>query len=360
MAEPIAMPRLGWTMEEGTLVEWLKADGDAVEAGEILFTVQSDKALNEIETFSSGILRIPPDAPQPGAVVPVGTLLGYLLQPGEAMPTAPSATPAAEPIPMPADPTPAAKTQAPARSAGPTISPRARRVASALGVEWRTLTGSGRTGRIVERDVRAAAARPRPLAHATLTTQADATALVALRARLKAARGLAAPTYNHLLAKMAAVALGRYPLGPGRASRPGRGYSRRFGRHGPPRRGFQKPIATRGRSPRPNLPSPPRHLAADRDPRSDLCHRQLGAVWNRRLCADDLSGARGVFGSGSNCGQAGCLSGAGRAAGAYRPEPDFRRSSHRQRSRGPLFGAGAGLCRAAGAVVGGVGIPLAQ
>lgn len=217
MAEPIAMPRLGWTMEEGTLVEWLKADGDAVEAGEILFTVQSDKALNEIETFSSGILRIPPDAPQPGAIVPVGTLVGYLLQPGEAMPTAPSSTPAAEPMPMPADPTPAAKTPAPARSAGPTISPRARRVASALGVEWRTLTGSGSTGRIVERDVRTAAARPRPLAHATLTTQADATALVALRARLKAAQGLAAPTYNHLLAKMAAVALGRYPLGSSRA-----------------------------------------------------------------------------------------------------------------------------------------------
>ena len=93
MAEPIAMPRLGWTMEEGTLAEWLKADGDTVEVGEILFTVESDKALNEIETFSGGILRIPPDAPQPGDTVPVGTLLGYLLQPGEEMPTAPAPTP---------------------------------------------------------------------------------------------------------------------------------------------------------------------------------------------------------------------------------------------------------------------------
>ena len=65
MAEPIAMPRLGWTMEEGTLVEWLKADGDTVEAGEILFTVESDKALNEIETFSGGILRIPRTRPNP-------------------------------------------------------------------------------------------------------------------------------------------------------------------------------------------------------------------------------------------------------------------------------------------------------
>ena len=216
MAEAIAMPRLGWTMEEGTLVEWLKADGDAVEAGEILFTVESDKALNEIETFSGGILRIPPYAPQPGDTVPVGTLLGYLLQPGEEMPTAPPPTPAAESVPTPAKPEPA-PTPAPDRSAGPTISPRARRVASELGVEWRVLQGSGRTGRIVERDIRAAAARPRPLVRATLTTEADATELVALRARLKAARGPAAPTYNHLFAKMTAVALVRYPLGSGRA-----------------------------------------------------------------------------------------------------------------------------------------------
>ncbi|MCY4604259.1 MAG: E3 binding domain-containing protein, partial [Gemmatimonadetes bacterium] len=178
MAEPIAMPRLGWTMEEGTLVEWLKADGDTVEVGEILFTVESDKALNEIETFSGGILCIPPDAPRPGDTVPVGTLLGYLLQPGEEMPTTPPPTPAAEPVP----PAPVAKpepvpTPTPTRSAGPTISPRARRVASELGVEWRVLTGSGRTGRIVERDVRTAAVRPQPLARATLTTEADATEL---------------------------------------------------------------------------------------------------------------------------------------------------------------------------------------
>ena len=200
MAEPIAMPRLGWTMEEGTLVEWLKADGDAVEAGEILFTVESDKALNEIETFSGGILRIPPDAPRPGNTVPVGTLLGYLLQPGEEMPTAPPPTPTAEPVPTPAPP----------RSAGPTISPRARRVASELGVEWRALTGSGRTGRIVERDVRAAAALSGQAVPAILTTEADATELVTLRPRLKV-EDAPAPAYHHLIAKLAVVALADYP-----------------------------------------------------------------------------------------------------------------------------------------------------
>ena len=215
MAEAIAMPRLGWTMEEGTLVEWLKADGDTVEVGEILFTVESDKALNEIETFSGGILRIPPDAPQPGDTVPVGTLLGYLLQPGEEMPTSPAPTPAAEPVPTPAEPAPVAKseptpTSAPTRSAGPTISPRARRVASELGVEWRVLTGSGRTGRIVERDVRAAAARSGQAAPAILTTEADATELVTLRPRLKA-EDAPAPAYHHLIAKLAVVALADYP-----------------------------------------------------------------------------------------------------------------------------------------------------
>ena len=211
MAEAIAMPRLGWTMEEGTLVEWLKADGDTVESGEILFTVESDKALNEIETFSGGILRIPPDAPQPGDTVPVGTLLGYLLQPGEEMPTAPAPTPAAEPAPTPAEPAPVAKpTPTPTRSARPTISPRARRVASELGVEWRVLTGSGRTGRIVERDVRAAAARSSQAVPAVLTTEADATELVTLRPRLKA-EDAPAPSYHHLIAKLAVVALTDYP-----------------------------------------------------------------------------------------------------------------------------------------------------
>lgn len=236
MAEAIAMPRLGWTMEEGTLVEWLKADGDAVEVGEILFTVESDKAINEVETFSAGILRIPPDAPQPGDTVPVGTVLGYLLQPGEEMPTAPVVKPAeSAPAAKPVESAPVAKpaesasvvkpmastsvvkptasapiaTPTPTRSSEPTISPRARRVASELGVEWRALTGSGRTGRIVERDVRAAAHR-RPPPPAILTTQADATELVTLRPRLSA-EDAPAPAYHHLIAKLAVVALADHP-----------------------------------------------------------------------------------------------------------------------------------------------------
>ena len=78
MAIEILLPRLGWTMEEGTFVEWLKHDGETITPGDVLFTVESDKSLNEVEAFDAGILRIPPDSPAPGSRVPVGTVLGYL------------------------------------------------------------------------------------------------------------------------------------------------------------------------------------------------------------------------------------------------------------------------------------------
>src|SRR6266498_4859855 len=86
MAIEILLPRLGWTMEEGVFVEWLKRDGDLVQPGDLLFTIESDKATNEVETFESGILRLAPDGPLPGSTLPVGAVLGYLVQPGERAP----------------------------------------------------------------------------------------------------------------------------------------------------------------------------------------------------------------------------------------------------------------------------------
>jgi pyruvate dehydrogenase E2 component (dihydrolipoamide acetyltransferase) len=147
-------------METGRLGEWLKKDGDQVAAGELLFTVEGDKATQEVEALDSGILRIPPDAPPPGKEVPVGTLLGYLLAPGEEIEASSSKPEAgtskleaiAQVLPLTSFQQPASSNQPPA------ISPRARRVAGELGVDWTGLTGSGRTGRIVERDVRQAAA----------------------------------------------------------------------------------------------------------------------------------------------------------------------------------------------------------
>ncbi len=173
MAVEIVMPRLGWTMEEGTLVEWIKQDGDTVEPGDILFVVESDKALNEVEAFDAGIFRIPPDSDVVGKLLPVGALLAYIVEPGEEPPfekaasasptTTPSASASVVPTPVIAAPSNAPASNGERSNGLPAISPRAKRVAGELGVDWMTLKGSGRTGRIVERDVRAAA-QTRPAA----------------------------------------------------------------------------------------------------------------------------------------------------------------------------------------------------
>ena len=164
----IVLPRLGWNMESGQVGEWLKKDGERVEVGDILLTIEGDKATQEVEALDSGILRIPPDSPPPGKEVPVGTLLAYLVEPGEALPFPPPSATVAERTSEHLHPSADAVAGGQKTSPGaipntqyePTISPRARRVANELGVDWTGLKGSGRSGRIVERDVRQAAAQP--------------------------------------------------------------------------------------------------------------------------------------------------------------------------------------------------------
>jgi pyruvate dehydrogenase E2 component (dihydrolipoamide acetyltransferase) len=200
----ITVPRLGWSMEEGTFAGWLKQNGDHVTAGEPLFAMESDKVTMDVESLDNGILYVAPDAPEPGAVVVVGQRLGFLLAPGEPAPDAP----------IRERPTP--------------VTPRARRVAAELGVDTAQLRGSGRGGRIREVDVRAAGAVPitalrrtiarrmmesrQNTAPVTLTSRADATALVALRNQWKLAPGPGpAPSYTDILAKLVAIVLESHP-----------------------------------------------------------------------------------------------------------------------------------------------------
>jgi pyruvate dehydrogenase E2 component (dihydrolipoyllysine-residue acetyltransferase) len=239
MPHEIVMPRLGWSTEEGTLIEWLKKDGDPVRSGDVVCVIESDKAQLEVESFDAGVLRIPADSPAVGAKVPVGTLLGYVLAPGEALPPPASRLgPAPGPAPATVDGgitregalAPRAMESASAHRAGPTVSPRARRVAGELHVDWTVLRGTGRTGRIVERDVRAAGAdRPnsvrrligermsasvRTSAPVTLTTDADATELVRVRATLQGearATDETPPSYTDCFVKLVAVALSEHP-----------------------------------------------------------------------------------------------------------------------------------------------------
>ena len=261
MAIDIVVPRLGWSMDEGTFVEWLKQDGEKVEAGEMLFVLEGEKASQEIESFDAGILRIPPDAPQGGDEVVVSQLLAYLVEEGEAAPfelkgaAEPKATEAPrreEPVAQSATPTSAPKTQE-AKPASPppkrtAITPRARRVARELGVDWSGVRGTGVGGRIREEDIKAvalasktpapvevppAAARGKtvPITHirqtiaermvagvneaapVTITTKVDASGLVALRDRFKSSdRYEFVPTYTDMILKLASIAVGEHPM----------------------------------------------------------------------------------------------------------------------------------------------------
>ncbi|HYH64105.1 MAG TPA: dihydrolipoamide acetyltransferase family protein [Urbifossiella sp.] len=229
MSIPVTVPRLGWNMEEGTFVEWVAADGAAVKPGDVLFRLEGDKAVEEVESLDAGTLRHSPTGPRPGDRVKVGDVIAEL---AGAFAGAPEPLPqAAAPPAVDLPPLAAVHAVAPPQAAETSIAvtPRARRLAARLGIDPSQLRGSGRGGRVRERDIaapapgvveplspvrRATAARMveslRTAAPVTLTSAVDATNLVNLRAQFKAA-GAAVPTVTDLLLKLAAVALGKHP-----------------------------------------------------------------------------------------------------------------------------------------------------
>lgn len=174
MAFEITLPRLGWDMVEGALASWLKQEGEFVHAGELLFSVEGDKAIQEIEALDSGYLRILPNGPQPGEKVPVGTLLGYLVPqeqlssfrfPENDLPD--SQKPETEAAKVVKTALVTSQGQANSLSGNDRkrriyISPYARRLAESLGVNWQMIQGSGRAGRIMAKDVEAVAILPTP------------------------------------------------------------------------------------------------------------------------------------------------------------------------------------------------------
>ncbi len=218
MAIHIIIPRLGWSMDEGIFAGWLKADGDSIRAGDPLFTLQGEKATQDVEAIDEGVLKIPATGPLVGETVLVGAIIGYLVQAGESLPgTAVAKRP--DPIPV--------------RSDEPKSSPLARRIAREHGIDWTKLVGSGSSGRIRRADVlkaiqseevvsrpviaspgrRVIAARMeesrRTTVPVTLTTTADVTNLVGLRRQFKAAEGpgLDVPSFMDFTVKLTALAL---------------------------------------------------------------------------------------------------------------------------------------------------------
>ena len=157
MAYEILMPQLGLTMEEGTVSGWLKHEGDAVKAGETILEITTDKLTNEVTSEHDGVLlKI---VAQEGEDIPVKGLLGYIGEAGEQVGGA--AAPAAVPVEAVAPAAASAAVIAPAAvSAGGArirISPFARKLAANMGVDYSALTGSGPSGRIVAKDIYAAA-----------------------------------------------------------------------------------------------------------------------------------------------------------------------------------------------------------
>ncbi len=164
MAEIIRMPRMSDTMEEGNIIGWLKSEGDAVEAGETLAEVETDKATMELDSYTDGVLL---HIAVKEGTVPIDGVIAVIGQAGEdwksALEAAGSDTPASAAAP-------AAEVQAPAAETAATVaapvapnadkrikaSPLAKTIAKESGIDISAISGTGDHGRIVKRDIEAA------------------------------------------------------------------------------------------------------------------------------------------------------------------------------------------------------------
>ena len=273
MTIELRMPALSPTMEEGTLAKWLVSEGDEVRAGDLLAEIETDKATMEVEAADEGIIGriLVPDGTEG---VPVGTVIAILLEEGEeasdaetaAAAAAAAAKPGPEPpavkpvpeapvaptIPAAADPEPAAPPPVPAAAppSGGRIkaSPLARRMAKDSNIPLETIQGSGPHGRIVKRDMEAAAAggaavaRPTPapvptdtpyveerlstmrkiiarrleeakatVPHFYLTLDVEIDKLLKLRKELNEELGKSKVSLNDFIIRAVALALGKVP-----------------------------------------------------------------------------------------------------------------------------------------------------
>ena len=221
MPHPILMPKPGQMTEECTLLAWHKQEGDQVRKGDVLFEIETDKSVMEVESFDDGVLL--KRLVEEGQTVPVNAICAYVGMPGEAIPLSPpaprpagaaavptpaAASPAAVPAPAPGAPADAAPVapgngEASAEASRLRISPRASRLAAGEGIDPRSIRGTGPLGRITERDVRAAlearaadaaAVSAAPVAQSPAAPVAQSPAAPAAQAPVPAAAAAPTPT----------------------------------------------------------------------------------------------------------------------------------------------------------------------
>ena len=221
MATEIVMPALGPQQDTGTLVAWLKDEGETILEGEPLMEVETDKATVEVAAPASGVLG--GVRAWKGDEIPVGQIVGWILAPGEPVPAAP-----AEVQPQPQSPQPAAYSLPPA-------SPKARRLARERGQDLEQLAGTGPGGAVLATDqpaperarLESGSASDRPgqtwqlmadrvtrswtsAPHFFLIREANAGRLMAWRAGMQD-QSEPRLTYTDLLVNLVAAALSRHP-----------------------------------------------------------------------------------------------------------------------------------------------------
>ena len=251
MATDVIMPQMGFDMEEGTVVRWLKAEGDNVDRGEPIVEIETDKATVEVESFASGLLRR--IVVTEGITVPVGQIIGIIASADEDLPQIPSpstgegegdsSTPTTAATPASVISEPAPTPPAPSKGDRILVSPLAKRIAEEKGVDLSTVTGTGPKGRITKEDVLDAAEAdqapaPEPSAvadvtelsrmrqtiarrmtqskqempHFYVTASIDMTRAMTLREELNELwAGEARLTVNDLIIKASALALAKFP-----------------------------------------------------------------------------------------------------------------------------------------------------
>jgi pyruvate dehydrogenase E2 component (dihydrolipoyllysine-residue acetyltransferase) len=201
MATELTLPRLGQGMESGTIVRWLKSEGDRVEKGEALYELDTEKVTQEVEADASGILlRI---LAQEGDEIEVGKRIAVIGEEGEEVPAAEAEAEAAQEVDedereegspgqvreeerergREAAAEQAAQAEQPERTNGGRLkaSPLARRIARERGIDLRALTGTGPEGRIVAEDVERATAAPTHAPAAAAPVEAEVVKLSSLR-----------------------------------------------------------------------------------------------------------------------------------------------------------------------------------
>ena len=163
MSTEFIMPKLGLTMEEGTILEWLVEDGAEITAGMPVLRIETDKVESDVESPGSGRFH---RLGTQGEAYPCGALIGYLLADGEEIPVSKSptgATPAVTASPTSSASPTSAPVSSVQRQGRQFASPNARRVAEELGIDINTVIGTGPDGRVVSEDVEEAHKNPQAL-----------------------------------------------------------------------------------------------------------------------------------------------------------------------------------------------------